>query len=307
MTKTTSEQFETTLKSLKLKKVIKENHKQDIIKIEIHPKHQNLISTIGSNQINIYDNEHIGSHLDLISHFVNIKTNISKGSKFNSLSWVSEKYLAGSTQDGLIQILSIIDSRVIAVYPHDKVHQIVGFEEFLFSSSLNQIKVFNTKNHSLVQTIETQGCKSIFYENGSLFSGHSNGKLRIWNFNEKESKLEDESFIIYDSKLSIQSILKLNDILLLKNENEIIVGKLENGQFEEFKKIDDEIGNFDLKSFKNENEKNNYYLLVGNQRGNLSIYKFDENQNFELFHELNQEKSELPINDLWILMEMEIH
>ena len=74
------EEFETTLKSLKLKKVIKENHKMDILKIEIHPKHKNLISTIGSNQINIYDNEQIGSNLDLISHFVNKKTKLSKGS-----------------------------------------------------------------------------------------------------------------------------------------------------------------------------------------------------------------------------------
>lgn len=99
--------------------------------------------------------------------------------------------------------------------------------------------------------------------------------MRIWSFNDKNSKLEEESFIIYESKLPILSIKKLNDILLMKNENEIIIGKLENGEFEEFKRVDLEIGNFDIKCLKNIEEKNMYYLLIGNEevrRGKKEIF-----------------------------------
>jgi hypothetical protein len=79
MNSTKCVEFEFWMKNLKLKKVIKENHKTDILKIEIHPKHRNILSTAGGNQVNIYDNEHLGPNLDLISHFVNKKTNLSKG------------------------------------------------------------------------------------------------------------------------------------------------------------------------------------------------------------------------------------
>jgi hypothetical protein len=95
-----------------------------------------------------------------------------------------------------------------------------------------------------------------------LFSGHSNGKLKIWNFNQKTNKL-DESFDIYESNSCIHSIKKLNDFLIFRNENEMIVGRFENGVFEEIQKIN-EIGNFDLISMKDEKEEGTY-LLIGNE------------------------------------------
>lgn len=66
-----------------LKKVIKENHQGNVIRIKFHPskENQNVVATIGENQLNIYDNDHLGgNNLDIMCNFVNEETKISKGS-----------------------------------------------------------------------------------------------------------------------------------------------------------------------------------------------------------------------------------
>jgi hypothetical protein len=89
-----------------------------------------------------------------------------------------------------------------------------------------------------------------------------NGKLKIWNFNQKTNKFE-ESFDIFETNSCIHSIKKLKDFLIFKNENGIIIGRFENGVFEEIQKIN-ENGNFDIISIQDENEEGNY-LLIGNE------------------------------------------
>src|SRR5690606_21713104 len=62
------------IKDMKLKKIIKENHGHNITHLTVNKRYPNLIATVGGTQINIYNNENFGNHLDLVFNFVNIPT-----------------------------------------------------------------------------------------------------------------------------------------------------------------------------------------------------------------------------------------
>lgn len=73
---------------MRLRRIVKENHGSDINQVIMFPSRRtvskedgdiqedlnveatNLVATVGSAQANIYDNEHCGDHLDIMSHFV---------------------------------------------------------------------------------------------------------------------------------------------------------------------------------------------------------------------------------------------
>jgi hypothetical protein len=65
------------LGNLHLKKKIRENHRSKITDLQFNPKspNHNILATIGSNQVTIYNNDNLGylglNHLDLLCNFVN--------------------------------------------------------------------------------------------------------------------------------------------------------------------------------------------------------------------------------------------
>lgn len=91
----------TFLENLHLSRLIKENHGECLIeccffKSEIKDIYNptNLLAVIGGKQANIYDNEHCGTHLDIMSQF-NCDQNLvivysqrlaAAGSKWNMIS-----------------------------------------------------------------------------------------------------------------------------------------------------------------------------------------------------------------------------
>jgi WD40 repeat protein len=107
-------------KQLHLSRLIKENHGETIRACKFYTSSTadpnepfNLIATIGSNQANIYDNQHLGNHLDIVSQF-----NIDSEHDFTCCCWVSVEadalLVLGST-DFKIHILSLARSKEIMV------------------------------------------------------------------------------------------------------------------------------------------------------------------------------------------------
>jgi WD40 repeat protein len=101
--------------NLHLTRLIKENHGDGIrqlkfFKSDSFDKPTNLVATCGSTQANVYDNEHLGGHLDLVSQF-----NLP-GQQFTCLCWLeleSDVLLVLGSSDCHVHIVSLAYSKEI--------------------------------------------------------------------------------------------------------------------------------------------------------------------------------------------------
>ncbi|KAJ3272146.1 hypothetical protein HDV01_005911 [Terramyces sp. JEL0728] len=115
----TVEDERTNLENLQLSRLIKENHGECLVeccffKSEIKDIYNptNLMAVIGGKQANIYDNEHCGTHLDIMSQY-NCDINLS------CCCWIKvdcDVWLAVGDINGSIHILSIAESEEIVTF-----------------------------------------------------------------------------------------------------------------------------------------------------------------------------------------------
>ena len=69
----TQAELERRLKRFRVRRIVKENHGEEITHVvfnRVDPIMAHMLATVGGRQLNVYDNEHGGDHLDLVSHYV---------------------------------------------------------------------------------------------------------------------------------------------------------------------------------------------------------------------------------------------
>ena len=105
-------------KKMEFSRLIRENHQHTIIHCQFYQFPEvpgataptNLIATVGGNQVNIYDNEHCGDFLDILSNF-------NHSAPIGCFCWVQARedaqFAAASGND--IQLVSLAYSKVISV------------------------------------------------------------------------------------------------------------------------------------------------------------------------------------------------
>lgn len=94
---------EDVLRALRLRRIVKESHGQALSGVAVNEAYPNLIATTGDVQSSVYDNEHFGDHLDLVSHYVHT-------SALTSCAWLGaadDALWAIGGADGAIQITSL--------------------------------------------------------------------------------------------------------------------------------------------------------------------------------------------------------
>ncbi|KAG2448386.1 hypothetical protein HYH02_006968 [Chlamydomonas schloesseri] len=112
------------LKNLELRTVLKESHGSPILDLvfnSVTPGHHNLFASIGKDQVTIYDDEHMGDYLGVVVHYVNSAT----GGDVSCCAWVQtagisrhelgDACLAVSGPEGVIQVISVAEARVVAL------------------------------------------------------------------------------------------------------------------------------------------------------------------------------------------------
>lgn len=72
-----------------------------------------MIATVGKNQVNILDNQHLGEYLDLVSHYVHPG---KQSNYFWRVCWVSGSMIAAGDKTGNILIVSFAANAVKGVY-----------------------------------------------------------------------------------------------------------------------------------------------------------------------------------------------
>ncbi|KAG2442615.1 hypothetical protein HXX76_002700 [Chlamydomonas incerta] len=116
------------LKNLELRTVLKESHASPILDLafnSVTPGHHNLFASIGKDQVTIYDDEHMGDYLGVVVHYVNSPTPHHRGGDVSCCAWVQtaglsrhelgDACLAVSGPEGVIQVISVAEARVVAL------------------------------------------------------------------------------------------------------------------------------------------------------------------------------------------------
>ncbi|KAI8335858.1 WD40-repeat-containing domain protein [Chlamydoabsidia padenii] len=154
----------------------------------------NILGTLGGAQINVYDNEHFGNHLDIMSNF-NLGDGLDEEEDYkekilNSFCWIHRKddaIIATGGADGDVHVLSIALSNEIAVlkghtkpivdvkaYPQDNQH-------IISVSKDGTMRLWNVEKQTCVAIFEYECNVVCFHPSGETFiTGTTKGELREW-------------------------------------------------------------------------------------------------------------------------------
>jgi hypothetical protein len=151
------------LVNLKLKTVVKESHGKEITCLAfnaVQPSASNLFLTVGGNQATVYDDAHLGSHISVVIHYVNEKTEYVEGGELyvgcwiNCCPWTVHPYgdacIAVAGLEPIIQIVSVVEARVIKILRG-------GHNEAIVDLSANSDGPF-----SLLASLDCSGCITVW-------------------------------------------------------------------------------------------------------------------------------------------------
>ncbi|PVU94667.1 hypothetical protein BB561_002369 [Smittium simulii] len=175
---------------------------QNVIKNKRDPEdYSNVLLTVSTSQANIYDNEHCGDHLDIMSNY--------RSDKENSIvtgCWVSaslDSVFCLGDCNGSIKVISVANSKEIAIIEahNDKIVDLQPFPTMkLTVLSVSQdkiIKLWDITSKTPLLEIEYSATVASFSLDGKwLVTGSSTGEIRLWDlstFNLKTCQKDVES------------------------------------------------------------------------------------------------------------------
>ncbi|KAJ3311786.1 hypothetical protein HDV04_003798 [Boothiomyces sp. JEL0838] len=185
----TVEDERTFLENLHLSRLIKENHGECLIeccffKSEIKDIYNptNLLAVIGGKQANIYDNEHCGTHLDIMSQF-NCDQNLT------CCCWIKVEYdiwLAVGDINGSIHILSVAESEELSTFTGHSgpIYDIISREKTIITCSDEGIFIWDLKG-AIKHSIPCDASRIAIDQLGSwLVAGNMSGSLYKIDLND---------------------------------------------------------------------------------------------------------------------------
>ncbi|KAG0013865.1 hypothetical protein BGZ80_010793 [Entomortierella chlamydospora] len=184
-----SEQLERIFKNLRLRRIVKENHSSEINQLAfcLNQRHNrtpfgldqvkvfekrgavkrdpmdnsNILGTTGGPQANIYDNEHCGDHLDIMSHFL-LDPSGEEGAEELPAHPTKDEYLLSASKDGTVRMWNILTGKCLLIFEYK-----ASVTCFIPSA------------------------------NGRVFlTGSYNGEVRKWNVPEFESEPEEPIVVL---------------------------------------------------------------------------------------------------------------
>ena len=115
---------------MRLKGIIKENHGNRIHQCLFNDS--NLFITISKTQVSVYDNNHMGDHLQLLSQFhLELNQGNSNDWFFTSGCWILRRHdllVAVGATDGSIRVLSVVQSKELNILKPESQKSILQLE-----------------------------------------------------------------------------------------------------------------------------------------------------------------------------------
>ncbi|KAG0002496.1 hypothetical protein BGZ79_002870 [Entomortierella chlamydospora] len=270
-----SEQLERIFKNLRLRRIVKENHSSEINQLAfcLNQRHNrtpfgldqvkvfekrgavkrdpmdnsNILGTTGGPQANIYDNEHCGDHLDIMSHFL-LDPSGEEGAEelpeMLTCCWMhqpQDAILATAGTDKVIHVLSLARSKeLVRLTGHN--HTITDIQahptkdEYLLSASKDgTVRMWNILTGKCLLIFEYKASVTCFIPsaNGRVFlTGSYNGEVRKWNVPEFESEPEEPIVVLINESQLLQSSLHSARIDCIRIAKDKVLSKSVNGKVE---------------------------------------------------------------------------
>ncbi|KAG0234063.1 hypothetical protein BGW42_006929 [Actinomortierella wolfii] len=233
------EQLEAVFRNMRLRRIVKENHGGEINQLAffLDPRHNkapfgldqikefdkrgsvkrdpmdtsNVLGTTGGPQANIYDNEHCGDHLDIMSHFLLepiIENDEEVMPEMLTCCWMhqpQDAILATAGTDRVIHILSLARSKELRRL-EGHTHTITDIQanhfkdHYLLSASKDStVRLWNILTGKCICIFEIKASVTCFNPNtdGRTFlSGGYNGEVREWEIPDLGGVDPDEPILI---------------------------------------------------------------------------------------------------------------
>ncbi|ORY98798.1 WD40-repeat-containing domain protein [Syncephalastrum racemosum] len=170
----------------------------------------NVFASVGGCQMNLYDNEHIGDHLDLMSNFDLGQTEDGK-SELHTFCWLyrgDDAQIAAAGTDGNIHLVSIAYSEEIKILQgHTKtIHDLQTHprsDRYILSTSKDgTVRLWDVDLAKCLVIFEADATVTCFYTSGDKFiSGGPRGELREWTIPDYEKSDDPVMVPKKDSRL----------------------------------------------------------------------------------------------------------
>ncbi|KAI9494347.1 WD40-repeat-containing domain protein [Zychaea mexicana] len=175
----------------------------------------NVLATIGGCQLNVYDNEHCGDHLDIMSNFdLSVLQNKEEDPvrrDLHTFCWLyreNDAWLALAGTDGLIHIVSLANSKEIAIlHGHTKtIHDLQthpSSDNYILSTSKDgTARLWDVDAKRCLAIFEADATVTCFDQTGEKFiSGSARGELREWIIPKDVPENETLTITKKDSRL----------------------------------------------------------------------------------------------------------
>ncbi|KAG2186323.1 hypothetical protein INT43_002761 [Umbelopsis isabellina] len=312
------ERQERVFSNMRLRRIVKENHGSDINQLAFFFNNKNfsapygidqsktfdkrgavqrdqsdtsnVLVTVGGAQINVYDNEHCGDHLDIMSHF-NLAIESEEGSPPNKLlhsaCWLhrpEDALIAVGGADMKIHILSLANSQELAIlsghsktitdiqaYPQDDTH-------ILSTSKDGTVRLWDVTTEKCLAIYDADATVSIFHPSGETFiTAGPKGDFREWQVpNWGELSGEPQQFDKKSSRL-LKKMHNDSQIDCIRYVNGNLLSKSINGRMEYWDPATEtSIRSFRVKTGENfsrfDVSLNESFFCVGSSSGAIYVF-----------------------------------
>ncbi|KAG0197657.1 hypothetical protein BGX28_008849 [Mortierella sp. GBA30] len=270
-----TERLEAIFKNLRLRRIVKENHSSEVNQLAfcLNPRHNktpfgldqvkefekrgavkrdpsdnsNVLGTTGGPQANIYDNEHCGDHLDIMSHFLLDPVGEEGAEELPEMltcCWMhqpQDAILATAGTDKVIHILSLARSKeLIRLSGHN--HTITDIQahpskdEYLLSASKDgSVRMWNILTGKCLLIFEIKAsvvCFNPDTEGRTFLTGGYNGEVREWSVPSLDSEPEEPIVVLANESRILQSNLHSARIDCIRFAGGKVLSKSVNGKVE---------------------------------------------------------------------------
>ncbi|KAI8979826.1 WD40-repeat-containing domain protein [Mycotypha africana] len=307
-------QLQKVFDNMRLRRIVKENHGCDINQLSFffnnknftapvsldHNKTfdkrgavqrdstdtSNILATCGGCELSVYDNEHCGDHLDIMSNY-----DITPGNDDGGKDKNGDALLATAGADKLIHILSLAHSEEIKTLEgHTKlIYDLQSHPHndhiILSTSKDGTIRLWDVDEGKCLVIFEADATVSCFHPSGEQFiSGNARGEFRIWDIPSTSNRMDDDDYEpVTVGKKHSRLLRKIHGdtyIDCIRFANGHVLSKSINGKIEYWDyETEKTLRSFRIRSGENfcrlDVSLDELFFCVGSSQGSIFIYNLE--------------------------------
>ncbi|GAN05757.1 WD domain, G-beta repeat-containing protein, partial [Mucor ambiguus] len=298
---------ENIFSSMRLRRIVKENHGHDIPQLSFFFNDNdskksaqpidtsNVLASVGGCQLSVYDNEHCGDHLDIMSNFDITPLHEKQEAKhrLKTVCWFyregGDALIATAGADSMIHVLSLANSEEIMLLKGhssmitDLQSHPLSDHHILSTSKDGTARLWDLHQERCLVVFEakTPLTVSCFHPSGATFiTGSEHGDIFEWNIPSFDSSISNNTTLRI-SKQDAKILKKLHgntyvDCIRYANGN--LLTKSVDNQLHYWRPNEQEIiHSFSIASQENSHSRfdvsrDGHYLCVGSNHGSVYVY-----------------------------------